>query len=148
MDQVRRILLLGGMAAAVLSGCGAPPALQVNAQGTELMNPGPDGSGRPLTLSVVQMRGTAAFDAADFFALQDPQAALAADLVKTEQIALAPGGTASRLIAIEEGVTTVGFVAGFRDPAGKVFRVKIPAPTGPETVRVEVSERGISITPE
>jgi type VI secretion system protein VasD len=110
------------------------------------MNPGPDGTDRPLTLTVVQMRGTGAFDASDFFALRDPQVALGGEFVKAEQIVLSPGSSASRTIGIEDGVTAIGIVAGFRDPTGKIFRVKTPAPSGPSGAILAVSSGGISLT--
>jgi type VI secretion system protein VasD len=142
----RRLLLVGAGAAAVLAGCAPTPALTVSAQGVEGMNPGPDGADRPLALTVVQMRGTGAFDAADFFALQDPAAALGGEFVKADQIVLTPGTPVSRVIAIEEGVSAVGIVAGFRDPGGKIFRAKTAAPSRPAGVIVSVSPSGIALT--
>jgi type VI secretion system protein VasD len=143
----RRQLLVGAAAAAALAGC-APttPALTVSAQGVAGMNPGPDGADRPLALTVVQMRGTGAFDAADFFSLQDPAAALGSEFVKADQIVLTPGTPVSRVIAIEEGVSAVGIIAGFRDPGGKIFRAKTAAPSRPAGVIVAVSPSGIALT--
>ena len=141
----RRTAILGGASTVLLAGCFRPPALTVSAEGVTGMNPAPDGTDRPLTLTIVQMRGTSAFDAADFFALQNPQAALGGEFVKAERLVLSPGSSASRKIGIEDGVTTVGIVAGFRDPVGKAFRLKIPAPSGPKSAVVGVSPAGISL---
>lgn len=142
----RRQFLVAAGAAAALAGCGPTPALTVSAQGVAGMNPGPDGADRPLALTVVQMRGTGAFDAADFFALQDPAAALGGEFVKADQIVLTAGTPVSRVIAIEQGVSAVGIVAGFRDPGGKVFRAKTAAPAGPAGVIVSVSPSGIALS--
>jgi type VI secretion system protein VasD len=142
----RRTLLVGAGAAAALAACAPTPTLAVSAQGVAGMNPGPDGADRPLALTIVQMRGTGAFDAADFFALQDPASALGSDFVKADQIVLTPGTPVSRVIGIEDGVSAVGIVAGFRDPGGKVFRAKTAAPSRPAGVIVAVSPSGIALT--
>lgn len=146
MTLHRRTVLIGGAALAALAGCGGPaPSLTVSAQGVTGMNPGPDGADRPLTLTVIQMRGRGAFDAADFFTLQDPASALGADFVRADQIVLTPGTPASRTIAIEEGVSAVAIVAGFRDPGGKIYRVVTPAPSGAAGVVVKVTPGGIAL---
>ncbi len=146
MPLDRRTILFGGAALAALAGCqGAAPTLTVSATGAPGMNPGPDGADRPLTLTVVQMRGTGAFDASDFFSLQDPASALGAEFVKADQIVLTAGVPASRTIAIQEGVAAVGIVAGFRDPAGKIYRTVTAAPSGAAAVIVTVSPGGIAL---
>ena len=148
MIITRRKIVLGAAALTTMAACAptAPPAsLAVSASGAAGMNPGPDGSDRPLTVRIIQMSGTAAFDSADFFALQDPQTALGAEFVGQQQVGLAPGGTASAQIAIQPGVVAVGFVAGFRDPSGKVFRRRIAAPTGPGSALVSVTRSGLSV---
>jgi len=62
MHFARREMMIGGGAALLLAGCmDTPGALTVSAQGSAGMNPGPDGADRPLTLTVVQLRSTAAF---------------------------------------------------------------------------------------
>ncbi|TCM86461.1 type VI secretion system lipoprotein TssJ [Rhodovulum steppense] len=144
----RRVLLAGTGAALLLAGCTpGPGALTVSAQGTAGMNPGPDGADRPLTLSILQLRGAAAFDGADFFALQTPQTALGGDLVKADQIVLSPGAAATRVIGLETGTAVIGVVAGYRDPGGKVFRAKMPAPaSGNMGLVVSVGPGGISLT--
>lgn len=148
MTQIdRRLVLAGGGAALMLAGCNpGPGALTVTARGMAGMNPGPDGSERPLALSILQLRGAAAFDGADFFALQNPQAALGGDLIKADQIVLAPGGSATKVIGMETGVAFIGVVAGFRDPAGKTFRAKTPAPAkGNAGIIVNAGPSGLSM---
>jgi type VI secretion system protein VasD len=112
------------------------------------MNPGPDGADRPLTLQVLQLRGSGAFDGADFFALQAPASALGADLVKADTIALAPGGKATKTIALEATTAILAVVAGFRDPTGKQFRAKTSvSPTDSVTFKLDVTASGIKLTP-
>lgn len=146
MALTRRILLCGA-AGLTLAGClgtEAPPSLTVSAAGVSGMNPGPDGTDRPLTLSVVQMSATAAFSAADIFALQDPEAALGGEFIGVDQISLVPGQTATATIPIKPGATAIGLIAGFRDPSGKVFRQLVPVPTQPVPLTVNVGPAGIS----
>lgn len=147
MTLTRRSLILAGGASFALAACGGPATLTVSAQGTAGMNPGPDGLDRPLVLQVVQMSGPGAFDGADFFSLQNPEAALGADFISTEQIVLAPGGVASTTITVNEQATLIGFIAGFRDPAGKVFRAKLAAPAGAAGVIVSINGGGLTVSP-
>lgn len=144
--QRRRFLVAGG-ATLVLAGCmeDAPAVLNVNAQGQAGMNRGADGSDRPVTLSVLQMSGSTAFDTADIFALQDPASALGGELVKADQIVLAPGGSATRAIAVQPGTTVIGVTGGFIDPAGKTVRTKIAAPADDQGLIILVGPGGISL---
>lgn len=156
----RRTILLGTGAAGLLAlaGCAAepppeapPPAgpgrVTIAATGSAGMNPGPDGADRPITLTVLQLRATPGFQGADFFALQNPQAALGGDLVSATQIALAPGARASAVIELDPATTAVGIIGGFRDPAGKVFRAVAPVAPGTDaTLAVGVTTSGVTVS--
>lgn len=154
----RRTILAGGGAMALLAACGgappppaAPPgpgSVTVAASADAAANPGPDGAGRPLTLTLVQLRAPAAFEAADFFALQNPAAALGGDLVSATQVVLAPGGRGSATLPLDPSTTAVGVIAGFRDPSGKQFRATIPvAPTDVLTLNASVGAGGLAVAP-
>jgi type VI secretion system protein VasD len=145
----RRTFLFGGAGLGLLVACvPAAGAATVTATGTAGMNPGPDGSDRPLTLQVIQMRGTGAFDGADFFALQNPAGALGGDFIRADQIVLSPGGSATKAIALDPGVAALGFVAGFRDPGGKAFRAKSAvSPTAKVGFIVEIGAAGLVLKP-
>lgn len=149
MTFTRRNLFAGATALVALAACGPedPAALTISAQGVAGMNPGPDGADRPLILQVVQMSGAGAFDGADFFSLQNPQAALGGDFISVQQIVLQPGAPQTVTVPVSAGATDIGIVAGFRDPAGKVFRVKTTAPAGPAGVIVSVQSGGLSLQP-
>ncbi len=144
----RNFVLLGGSALTLAACLGpqGPGAVTISANGTSGMNPGPDGSDRPLTLTVVQLKSSAAFDGADFFALQNPSAALGGDLLKADQIVLTPGSNANKVISLESGAAFIGVIAGFRSPAGKNFRAKLAAPAkGNAGVAITVGSGGISL---
>jgi type VI secretion system protein VasD len=145
----RRALMITGLGLGLVA-CmpKGPGAATVTATGAAGMNPGPDGADRPLTVTVIQMRGTGAFDGADFFALQNPSGALGGDFISADQIALAPGGSATKTIGLDAATVALGFVAGFRDPAGKMFRAKTAvSPTDTVSFAVEVGPSGLTVGP-
>ncbi|MEP2031290.1 MAG: type VI secretion system lipoprotein TssJ [Paracoccaceae bacterium] len=148
MNAIRRNFLVGVGATLVLTACGpgGPGSITINAQGSAGMNPGPDGTDRPLTLTIVQMKGPGAFDAADYYALQDPANALGGDLLKTDQLVVEPGKATSKAIALEVGATVVGVIAGYRSPAGKAFRAKTAAKNNAK-LNVSVGSGGIQLAP-
>ncbi|WP_252737555.1 type VI secretion system lipoprotein TssJ [Citreicella sp. C3M06] len=147
MTHSRRFILAAGASALALGACqeAAAPVLSLRADASPGMNPGPDGADRPVTVTVLQMSGASNFDSADVFALQNASAAVGAELVKADQIVLAPGVSVSRDIAIAPGTTVIGVTAGFRDPAGKVLRRKVPAPGADSGLVISVGPGGISL---
>lgn len=149
IDVSRRSVLIGGSALLLVACAPAGPgAVTIVAQGAAGMNPGPDGADRPLTLQVLQLRGSGAFDGADFFGLQNASATLGGDLVKADTITLAPGGKATKTVALEATTAMIAVVAGFRDPAGKQFRAKSSvSPTDSVTFALDVTASGIKLTP-
>ncbi len=137
------VLGLTGLSACAPSG---PGVVTVVAQGSAGMNPGPDGADRPLTLQIVQMRSAGAFDGADFFALQNPQAALGGEFIKADQIALTAGAAKTLAIGLDAGTTVIGVIAGFRDPGGKNFRAKAAvSATESVTFAVTVTKSGVTL---
>ncbi|WP_299750856.1 type VI secretion system lipoprotein TssJ [uncultured Tateyamaria sp.] len=153
MTLTRRNAILSAGGFAFLSACLAndpvPGSIMATANMTDGANPGPDGSGRPLTVTLVQLRSANQFSSVDFATLQDPESALAADLVRTDKLVLAPGGTAEGTFPVEvqQGASTLGIVAGFRQPAGKVFRLTqgLPA-TGDILLNISVTASGLSVS--
>ena len=145
----RRTVLIGPAALGLVVACTpAAGSATLMANGSPGMNPGPDGADRPLTLQIVQMKGTGAFDSADFFALQNPAGALGGDLVKADQMVLTAGTAATKTIALDPATTSIGVIAGFRNPAGKAFRAKSGvSPTSNVTFAVEVGSGGIVLRP-
>lgn len=155
MNFTRRHCLFAGGSALALAACqpappdAAPGSVTVAASMSGSANPGPDGSGRPMTVTLVQLRATDAFAASDFVALQNAQATLAADLVRADTLVLAPGGSANGSYPVEvaQGATALGIIAGYRDPGGKIFRqtVSLPA-TGDVPLTLTVGPSGVSVS--
>lgn len=133
MIDRRTMLVLTG-AAGLAAACGGPPGpstVTLAFTGQPGMNPGPDGGDRPVTVQILRLRDAGAFATADMFALTaDPAAALPTDIVGSDQVALAPGGSASKAITVEPEATAVGLVALLREPGGKVWRTSFPVTPG------------------
>ena len=146
----RGVLITSALGAgALLAGCmgePSPAVVTVSAQGAAGMNPGPGGEDRPVTLTLLQLSGAGAFDAADYYALQDPEAALGSDLIHADQLVLPPGQSATKLITLQPGVTMIGVVGGFRDPANRTVRSKIAAPGADSGLIIKVDPKGLSLT--
>ena len=146
----RAFLATGATAVLLLAGCGegeAPPTvLTVTVQGEAEMNPGSDGADRPVTLSILQLSGTSAFDAAEYSALQEPAAALGSELVKSEQIVLTPGAPQIRPITVQPGVTAIGVTAGFINPSGRTVRQRVTVPPASTGMTITVGRSGLTVS--
>ncbi len=146
----RREFLAGGAVLALLASCGpaGPGSVTIVAQSSAGANMAADGQDRPVTLQVIQMRGTGAFDAADSFSLQNPQKALGGDFITVALMILPPGGKATKTITLEPGVTAVGVVAGFITPTGKITKAKSAvSPTGKVSFTAKVGKGGLVLAP-
>ena len=91
---MRRLLLACGIALAV--GCGSSPPLLRGAITVD-SNVNPDRAGRPspIVVRIYELKATAAFSGADFFALFDnEQATLSGELVGREEFELQPAAPA------------------------------------------------------
>jgi type VI secretion system protein VasD len=147
----RRGFLL--LSAGALAACGGEPpprpptVVTLTVNGGAGMNPGPDGADRPVTVSVLRLRDPGAFNTADLFALQsDPAAALGADLVGVEQLAVAPGGSASTSISPPPEVTHIGLLAMLREPDGRVWRSTVPVtPNATTAATVTLGPGGMAL---
>ena len=147
----RRALLIGSAAFGLLAACGpkGPGSVTIVAQGAAGMNLATDGQDRPVILQVIQMRGTGAFDSADYFALQDPAKALGGDFVIVDQIAVAPGATAQKTITLDGATVAIAVIAGFLQPGNKAFRAKFPVSgAGTATFVVDLGPNGMSVAPK
>ena len=149
MDRRGFILALGatGLVSACQSGPPKPSAVTINLAGQAGMNPGPGGGDRPVTVLVMRLRSSGKFNSADYFALQgDAGTALGADLIGSDQIAVAPGKTASKTITVEPEATTLGFVALIRDPGGRTWRSTTSVSPGSRlTVNVALGSGGMRV---
>ncbi|WP_181164576.1 type VI secretion system lipoprotein TssJ [Amaricoccus solimangrovi] len=149
----RRDFLVTAAASGLLAGCGGdepppppgPTIVNVMVTGTPGMNPGPDGTDRPLTLFLLRLKETTAFEAADLYAAQaDPAAAAGAGLIGMDQLVIPPGGSGAKSLTFEPEATALGLLAFPRDPAGRVWRLVAPVtPHQVTTAKVTLGPGGI-----
>ncbi|HEY5817387.1 MAG TPA: type VI secretion system lipoprotein TssJ [Mesorhizobium sp.] len=142
------VIALGatGLLAACQEGPPQPSTVVLNFAGKPGMNLGPGGEERPVTVLIMRLKSTGAFNSADYFALQgDAAKALGADLLGSDQISVGPGATASKTITVEPEAAAIGLVALVREPTGKKWRTtKSVSPGSQLTVNVTLGSGGIS----
>ena len=107
---------------ALLSGCGGPPppppptVVNATVASTADTNSNGSGAGAPVAIRVYQLVSPAGFGGAQFFALFDKDAAtLKDDLVKRDDLLLAPGQSRSLTIMPEDRAHAIGVFAAYRD---------------------------------
>lgn len=128
------------LAVAILAAaCSTAPAtkeqtrLDIRIEATTGMNPDDEGRAAPVLVRVYELRNAAAFDAADFFALQnDSKNTLGADVLAVDEYLLRPGE--SQLIQRKSRPETVaiGVLAAYRDLGHAVWRRTWPLAAPPD----------------
>lgn len=146
---VVRWLLLGPVAALLLSACGsAPPPptiVQLNVTAAPDINPDADNRASPVILRAYQLAATDSFDKADFFQLYGKDAAtLGADMADRQEIALAPGDTKKVTIEFKPNAKFLGIVAAFRNIDHATWRADAPVPAN-KTTNFNVTVDGLSV---
>lgn len=139
---------------AVLAACGgAPPpppptAVALTFNATANANPSPAGQGAPVVLRVYQLASAAAFNNAEFFDLfNQDQATLKADLVKRDDITLAPGQSKTLTLQPTDAVKAIGIFAAYRDYQHAAWRGSFGVvPHRTLTVTVLAGQAGLRIS--
>ncbi|MCI0151584.1 type VI secretion system lipoprotein TssJ [Paraburkholderia sediminicola] len=91
----------------------------------------PDGQKRaaPIVVRLYELKTDGAFNAADFFTLQDKdKTVLADDLVKRDQFQLRPGEHVTVTRTADPATTTLGILAAYRDLPNSVWRAVYALP--------------------
>ncbi|MEJ0046390.1 MAG: type VI secretion system lipoprotein TssJ [Rhodospirillales bacterium] len=140
-------------AAALLAGCSSPPppppptVLNLTMKAASGVNPGPDGQPAPVVLRVYQLETAAGFNNAEFFPLYNTDSTvLGQDLVKREDVVLAPGATVSKTIMPKDQVKALGLFAGFRDFQHLTWRGSTDVAANKTTnVTVTVGPAGVAV---
>lgn len=107
-----------------------PPTLvELTLMASDQLNPTPLGSAAPLRIKLYQLKSTAIFERADFFALfGNGSATLGGELVEEEELLLRPGETLPLQREMGETATYLGVVAGYRDLDRAVWRRAVAVP--------------------
>ncbi len=145
---------LGLGLAALLAGCGAPPPppptqVAVTLTAAANANPTPDGKGAPVVLRVYQLASTSAFNGAEFFDLfNQDQATLKTDLIKRDDVTLAPGQSKTLNLTPTDQAKSIGVFAGYRDYGHAIWRVTADIPPHKTTkITVQAGPTGLTISP-
>lgn len=154
--------LFGLMAALVCAACAKPPppppppaaapppkptALDMTIQAASMANPDARGRPSPVVLRIVELKGLAAFEAADFFSLfERDKETLGGELVAREEMMLQPGEQRASRRELNAETRFVGVIAAYRDIDRSVWRASMPVtPHQTMPVRVDVLERQVSL---
>lgn len=149
------------LAAAVLAGCStdssqptpvsAPPPTRVLLRVEALPDINPDQSGRPspVLLRIYQLRATAAFEGADFFALfQNDRGVLAADLLHKDEFILRPGDKRELRFEAQPDTQVIAAYAAFRQLDTAQWRVVAPVTRhGLNTITLRLSGDRMLLSP-
>jgi type VI secretion system protein VasD len=126
----------------------------------ENVNPNGEGRASPIQVLVYEMKSANAFESSNFFALQsNPQTALGAELLHTEQIILKPGQVHAFTRKGDVQAQAVGLVAAYRELEGRQWRLTVPLPEpqstniykiwqfspNEERLRIRVGKQGLEI---
>jgi type VI secretion system protein VasD len=146
---LRRAVLCGALA--VLAGCAAKPpvvtTLTLEVTGAADMNPDARGRASPLMVRVYALKTPGPFQSADFFSLYDKDSAtLGAELVKREELQLAPGEKKTLQFTLPPDVKSVGVMAAYRDLERARWRDLQPLEVGqPNTFKLNLGARQVSL---
>ena len=130
LNRLTGLLLLMAVTA-----CGGPPPVPptlvaATASATSDANAAAGGgTGAPVSLRIYQLVSPAGFEAAQFFPLFNTDAAtLKDDLVKRDDLLLAPGQSKTLALAPADRVTAIGVFAAYRDYENVAWRAVVTVP--------------------
>lgn len=110
----------------------------------------PDGSGKPspVVVRLYQLKGDAAFNGAEFFALYDDEMkVLGPELIGREEYVLTPSEARTVEVAVSGAARFVGVIAAFRDIRNSQWRVIVPAPLKKDDVTLSVERARVLFAP-
>ncbi len=144
------------LVAAALAGCAGPPpplpptVVNITMQADASVNPTPQGQGAPVSMRIYQLGSAVNFGSAEFFPLyKDDATVLKTDLIKREELTLAPGQTKTDKLTPDDQVKAVGFFAGYRDFQQADWRGSAIIPPHQTTnITVTAGRSGIAVKTE
>jgi type VI secretion system protein VasD len=140
---------LGAGLAACVSAPPPPPPTEVvlTVQADGAINPDPGGRPSPAQVHIYWLRGPAAFQRADFFALTgDPSGTLGADLAAHETVTLRPMSQQGMTRRTAPGVTHVGVVAAYRSLDGVSWRTMAAFPANARSAfNIQLGRNGVTM---
>lgn len=123
-----------GIALLLVAGCAsAPEPTQVSGsiEATANVNPSVSKRASPVLVRLYELKGTAAFNTADFVSMyQADQAALGADIVSREELVLKPGESRPYQKTLAPETRLIGVFAAYRDIEHAKWRSVAPVQIG------------------
>ncbi|ALL64989.1 Type VI secretion lipoprotein/VasD [Paraburkholderia caribensis MBA4] len=109
-----------------------PVKMDLTVTASSSVNPDDQKRAAPIVVRFYELKNADAFNAADFFSLQDKdKTVLADDLVVREQVQLRPGESKHIQRHAEQATTTLGVIAAYRDLPNSVWRATWSLPPAP-----------------
>ncbi|CAG8865813.1 hypothetical protein PS627_01732 [Pseudomonas fluorescens] len=145
--------LIAALAVALLSACSKDmaeqPAASAEPSGVSLyfsaaqgLNPGASGTPAPVRVRLYELKNSAAFARADYFALTErAQATLGADLIDQDEVLLQPGAQLHLQRPLDPATRQVGMVVGYRDIDQAQWRNVLPVP--PRNYQISLDVRAV-----
>ncbi|MCE0913148.1 MULTISPECIES: type VI secretion system lipoprotein TssJ [unclassified Pseudomonas] len=106
------------------------------------LNPGAGGTPAPVRVRIYELKNSAAFARADYFALAErAQATLAADLIDQDEVLLQPGEQLRLERPLDPATRQVGLVVGYREVDQAQWRSVLPVP--PRDYQISLDARAV-----
>ncbi len=131
----------------VLAGCGgAPPPAPPTVVNATVVTAANTNGAAPVALRIYQLASPTGFDGAQFFQLFDKDAAtLKADLVKRDDLLMAPGTSRTLALMPEDRVHAVGIFAAYRDYEHATWHAVVAVPAHQTSVlTVQADNAGVT----
>ncbi|MBF8748441.1 type VI secretion system lipoprotein TssJ [Pseudomonas putida] len=145
--------LIAALTLVLLSACSkdAPIAADSAASGSAVtlyfsaaagLNPGAGGTPAPVRVRLYELKNSAAFARADYFALAErAQATLGADLIDQDEVLLQPGEQLRLERPLDPATRQVGLVVGYREIDQALWRSVLPVP--PRDYQISLDVRAV-----
>lgn len=146
----RRVVLLLPALLAVRCGGPPPPAvLELSVNAGPDQNPGSSGRPGPVAVRLYQLKASAAFERADWYALTERErATLGDDAAGMEEFVLTPREARSITRQLKPGVQFVGLAAGFREIDRAAWRAVQPVKaSGPTKLVLRTAGTNVTLAP-
>jgi type VI secretion system protein VasD len=124
-----------------------PFRLDLTVSAASDVNPDNQKRAAPITVRIYELKTDGAFNAADFFTLQDKdKTVLSDDLVKRDQFQLRPGEHTTIARTADPATTTLGILAAYRDLPDSVWRSVYVLPVAPAKAWYRLSTPRLKLT--
>ena len=125
----------------------SPTLINVEVVASKEVNPSNSGRPSPVVVRLYELKGLAAFNAADFFTLyRNDLEILGGDLVKWEEYVLRPGGQKIYSHKASEEARYLAVIAAFRDIDQAAWKGSLPIPAHRTTnITVHLNRLGLTL---